>query len=119
MMVVSRGDHKRRARPVVRVSRVTTRERLVDWWFRNRETGEITIGQPPNPPVIVGAVAFGARVILRPPGLIGTALSAVGTAAAVYWAGDEVLRGVNPYRRVMGAAVLGGIAAVLVRRARS
>ena len=97
---------------------MTTRERLVDWWFRNRETGEITIGQPPNPPAIVCAVAFGARVILRPPGLIGTALGAVGTGAALYWAGDEVLRGVNPYRRVMGAAVLGGIVTVLVRHRR-
>jgi hypothetical protein len=100
---------------------VTTRERLVDWWFRNRETGEITIGQPPNPPAIVCAAAFGARVILRPfhpPGLISTALSAVGTAAAVYWAGDEVLRGVNPYRRVLGATALGGVTAVLLRRRR-
>ncbi len=95
-----------------------TRERLVDWWFRNRETGEITIGQPPNPPVIVCAAAFGTRAILRPPGLIGTGLSVVGTGAAVYWAGDEVLRGVNPYRRLMGAAVLGGIVTLLVRRRR-
>ena len=92
---------------------------MVDWWFRNRETGEITIGQAPNPPVIVGAAAFGARLLLRPPGLVGTGLSVVGTGAALYWAGDEVLRGVNPYRRVMGAAVLGGIVVVLLRRGRT
>jgi tetrahydromethanopterin S-methyltransferase subunit D len=94
-----------------------TRDTVVDWWFRNRETGEITIGQPPNPPVKVAMVAFGLRVILRPPGLLGTALGAVGTGAVVYWAGDEVLRGVNPYRRLLGATTLAGVAAVLKRRA--
>ena len=95
-----------------------TREAFVDWCFRNRRTGAITIGQPPNPPAIVCAVAFGARAILRPSAQIGTGLGAIGTAAALYWAGDEVLRGVNPWRRAMGATALGGIVAVLVRRRR-
>jgi hypothetical protein len=36
----------------------------------------------------------------------------------VYWAGDELLRGVNPYRRLLGATTLAGVAAVLKGRAR-
>jgi hypothetical protein len=97
---------------------MTTRDAFVDWCFRNRETGEITIGQPPDPPMVIAMVAFGSRALLRPPGLIGTALGAVGTGAVVYWAGDEVLRGVNPWRRMIGAATLVAVATVLVRRAR-
>jgi hypothetical protein len=27
----------------------------------------------------------------------------------VWWAGDEVLRGVNPFRRLLGAGVLTGV----------
>ena len=48
---------------------------MIDWLFRNRQTGEITIAQMPNAPLIV-------------------------------WAGDEVLRGVNPWRRLLGGGVL-------------
>jgi hypothetical protein len=95
-----------------------TRDAFVDWCFRNRETGEITIGQPPNPPVVIAMVAFGARALLRPPGLVGTVLGAIGTGAVVYWAGDEVLRGVNPWRRTIGVATLGAVATVLAHRAR-
>ena len=96
-----------------------TRDALVDWWFRNRETGEITIGQPPNPPVKIAVAAFGLRALLRPPGLIGTALGAIGTGAVVYWAGDELLRGVNPYRRMTGVTTLAAVATLLARRARA
>jgi hypothetical protein len=116
MMVAGRADLKTTEVRSLESARMTTRERLVDWCFRNRETGGITIGQPPNPAAIVSAAAFGARAIFRPSGRIGTGLGAVGTAAAVYWAGDELLRGVNPWRRTMGAAALGGIVTLLVRR---
>jgi hypothetical protein len=34
--------------------------------------------------------------------------------ALLIWAGDELLRGVNPFRRLLGAAVLGGLVAQLV-----
>jgi len=81
-----------------------------DWWFRDRDTGKITIAQFPNPPlwVFLGAVAVGWFV----DGTIGTAARVVATAALAWWAGDEVLRGVNPWRRALG---VGGMAFVLSR----
>ena len=63
--------------------------------------------------------AFGSRALLRPPDLIGTAHGAIGTGAVVYWAGDELLRGVNPGRRTIGVASLGTVVAFLTRRARA
>ncbi len=95
-----------------------TRQRFVDWCFRNRQTGEITVGQPPNAPVVICVIAFGSRWLFHPPGMLSTALGAIGTGAAVFWAGDELLRGVNPWRRVIGAAVLGGVVIVFAHARR-
>jgi hypothetical protein len=44
-----------------------------------------------------------------------TALDVIGTGALVVWAGDEVVRGVNPARRILGGVVL---ALLLVSRVR-
>ena len=33
-------------------------------------------------------------------------IAAVGTIALIVWAGDEILRGVNPWRRLLGGVVL-------------
>jgi hypothetical protein len=52
------------------------------------------------------------RLILRPSGAAGTALELVATGALIWWAGDEILRGANPWRRLLGGAVL----VVVVRR---
>lgn len=37
------------------------------------------------------------------------------SAALALWAGDEVLRGVNPFRRILGIAVLAWLVLSLVR----
>ena len=95
-----------------------TRQEFVDWCFRNRQTGEITVGQPPNAPVVICVIAFGSRWLFHPPGMIGTALTAIGTGALAFWAGDEVLRGVNPWRRMIGGTVLGGALIVFVHARR-
>ena len=88
----------------------------MNWLFRNRQTGEITIAQAPNPPLIIWLVATVINVIFSPSGAIGTALTIVGTGALVVWAGDELLRGVNPFRRMVGAIVLGAIVVRLIAR---
>ena len=49
-------------------------------------------------------------------GTLRSALSAVATAALVWWAIDEILRGVNPFRRGLGAVVLALTAAQVVTR---
>jgi hypothetical protein len=79
---------------------------MVDWLFRNRQTGEITIGQRANPPMVVFGAALAACRVFRPSGRIATALDLVATAALGAWAVDEVVRGVNPWRRGLGAGAL-------------
>lgn len=51
-------------------------------------------------------VATTLRWALRPDDGWDTALRAVGSLALVVWAVDEVARGVNPFRRMLGAGVL-------------
>ena len=78
----------------------------VDWLFRNRQTGEITIGQVPNLPLVVFAVALAVRWIFSPSGTVGALVAFVGTIALIWWALDELVRGVNPWRRILGGTVL-------------
>jgi len=85
---------------------VASVRRFVDWFFRNRETGRITIGQWPNWSLWVFIGAWTLRRIFAPTGTAGTVLDIVATAALVVWAIDELVRGVNPWRRVLGATVL-------------
>ena len=85
----------------------------MNWLFRNRETGEITVAQAPNPPLWVFLAATIVRAIFRPDGAAGTVLRIVATGALAWWAIDEIARGVNPFRRILGGMVLAGIVASL------
>ena len=85
--------------------------RFLDWFFRDRRTGEIVIGQWPNLPLWLFAGAALARWGLDAsgfavPGWLATALAIVAALSLAWWALDEILRGVNPWRRCLGAAVL-------------
>jgi hypothetical protein len=80
--------------------------RFMRWFFRNRQTGAITIAQAPNTALwifLVGTVLLWAW---HPAGRIGDKLECLVQAAILVWAIDEVLRGANPWRRCLGAAVL-------------
>ena len=79
---------------------------MIDWLFRNRSTGRITIAQAPNVPLLVFLGATGVRWVLHPSGTVGTVVAVIGTLALVVWAADEVVRGVNPWRRLLGGGVL-------------
>ena len=84
----------------------TAAESAFDWCFRSRETGRITIAQFPN----VALGLFLASVVAG--WLVPEATTAhrvvewVGVAALGWWALDELIRGVNPWRRVLG---VGGV----------
>ena len=78
----------------------------VEWLFRNRQTGRITIAQFPNLALGLFLVAAALRTIFDPTGWAGDALSLLATAALIWWAVDEVVRGVNPWRRIVGGAIL-------------
>ena len=90
--------------------------RAFDWAFRDRRTGRVVVAQAPNPPLVVFLVASVAHRLLDLDGSIGTAVRWVATGALLFWAGDEVLRGVNPFRRVLGAVVGAVTLAVVLRR---
>ena len=81
---------------------------FLDWFFRDRRTGRITIGQWPNLPLWVFGAASAVELGTGSAGPVGKGARLVATGALVYWAGDEVVRGVNPWRRSLGAAVLIG-----------
>jgi hypothetical protein len=76
----------------------------VEWLFRNRRTGQITVAQFPN---IALAVFLASEVVDRLP-WTGThfhrPMAWIGAAALAWWAVDEVFRGVNPWRRFLGLA---------------
>lgn len=84
----------------------TPKRNLLSRLFVDRRTGRIVVVQWPNIPlwVWIGASALGW--LAHPGGRWGTALDVLGTAALAFWAIDEVLRGVNPWRRLLGAGVL-------------
>ena len=85
---------------------VAYRGSVIDWLFRNRRTGKLTIVQVPNVPLALFAIAWLVRRFAHPSGALDTALAVVAAAALVVWAGGEILRGVNPWRRFLGGAVL-------------
>ena len=83
----------------------------VDWCFRSRTTGEIVIGQFPNLSFAVFLVAavvrwIATRWIGGADGNVAAVAGVVATVALVVWALDEIIRGVNPWRRALGAGVL-------------
>jgi len=93
---------------VTTVPPASTRDRSplsLDWWVRDRD-GKLVLAQWPNPALGVWLIS----IILGPTGLLGPArtetLTAIGQGALVVWALDELIRGVNPFRRLLGAAVL-------------
>lgn len=77
-----------------------------EWLFRDRTTGGVTIAQVPNAPLWIFLAATAVRVVAEPDDGVRTALDAVAGLALAWWAIDEVVRGANPWRRLLGAAVL-------------
>ncbi len=76
------------------------------WWFENRETGEITVAQFPNWP-LWGIAAGWLLVALSPDtSPVVRIAGCVVVGLWGYWGADELLRGVNPWRRLLGSAVL-------------
>ncbi len=82
------------------------------WWFRDRHTGETVVAQFPNLPLWIFLASVVARAFLAEDTSADSAVAWIGTGALTWWALDEVIRGVNPWRRVLG---VGGCAYAVVR----
>ena len=80
--------------------------RSVRWAFRNRRTGHFTVVQWPNTSLVVYAVLLVLQHVFRPTGGIETLTRVLADVALFVWAIDELLRGVNPFRRALGPAVI-------------
>ena len=91
----------------------------VSWWLRDRrfDDGRWTVVQWPNPALVVFVVAVGVResaLAVVGVTVINEAALYVGRGALLVWGLDELARGVNPFRRLLGAGVLGSQLAAIV-----
>jgi hypothetical protein len=86
------------------------------WMFESRETGRLTVAQWPNLPLAVFLADVVLRWIIHPRHAFAAGLSIVAGVALAMWAVDELVRGVNPFRRLLGAVVLIGQIAALATR---
>lgn len=84
----------------------------VDWWFRDRTTGRIVVAQFPNLALWIFAASAVVGWFVSEKSGAGEFVAGIGTAALAWWALDELIRGVNPWRRVVG---VGGLALVVTR----
>jgi len=80
--------------------------RSVNWLFRSRETGKFTVAQMPNAPLVLFVGFRVAQALVSPSGTAHDVLRWLAIAALALWGLDELLRGVNPFRRILGAAAL-------------
>jgi hypothetical protein len=102
--------------PIMDQQRTGSFSRAFNWIFRDRTTGAITVAQSPNLPLwLFGGLTLGAWVTQGTERL-SEWLSVGADLALTWWALDELLRGVNPWRRFLGAATLVGLAALITLR---
>ncbi len=85
---------------------------LVDRTFRD-EHGRVVLAQSPNPAFGVWAAATGLR--LAADADADVLLRGVAAGALLVWSLDELLRGVTPFRRLLGAGVLAYQVVALLR----
>ena len=78
--------------------------RWADWFFRDRATGRIVVGQFPNWSLWGFVLARVAAALTS--GEPNRWAWIASEAFLVVWALDELFRGVNPWRRCLGGAVL-------------
>ena len=88
--------------------------RFIDWFWRDQQTGRIVFAQWPNLWLWIFAAASLVELITNAAGPTGIGAHIISRAFLLIWAGDELLRGANPWRRCLGIAVLIGLTISLV-----
>lgn len=95
-------------------TRVKVVRRSLDWMFLNRSTGRLTFVQWPNLSLGVFIAASLVTHLFHFGGRPEAALRVLSIAAPLVWGADEIVRGVNPFRRILGAAVSAATLANLI-----
>ena len=85
------------------------------WWFENRETGRITVAQFPNWPLFGVGVGWAVGWITDEGSRWHDLAGVCVVLLWCYWGADEFVRGVNPWRRLLGVGVILWQVASLVR----
>ncbi|MCY7326313.1 MAG: hypothetical protein LH605_09310 [Microbacteriaceae bacterium] len=91
--------------------------RAFDWMFRSRVDGRVVLGQAPNLAILSFTGALILAFVLPPRAAVVVGMIAYGSLA--WWAYDELFFGVNPFRRMLGAAAVVGLAATPVAAIRA
>ena len=79
---------------------------ILNWFFVDRRSGAVVIAQWPNLLLSIAIVAGICTLTLPPGSTAGAAIKIVAKGALILWALDEIIRGVNPWRRSLGTGVL-------------
>jgi hypothetical protein len=77
-----------------------------DWIFRNPKTGRVTFAQFPNLSLAIFLAASLVHRFVHLTDTPRTLLKVVVAVSLAWWAIDEIIRGVNPWRRFLGATIL-------------
>jgi hypothetical protein len=84
---------------------------FIDWYFTDRRTGRILVAHIPNVPILLWMGTVLARQLVESGSELHVLLEWAGSITLGWWAVDELIRGVNPWRRTLG---IGGCIAVVV-----
>jgi hypothetical protein len=80
--------------------------RVIRWMFASRQSGRLTVAQWPNIWLWIFVILTVGLHVLHPRGSAGHLIRVLADVTLLVWAGDELLRGVNPFRRVLGLFVM-------------
>jgi hypothetical protein len=80
--------------------------RAVRWMLLNRRTGRMTVAQWPNVSLSMFLGLSVALHLFHSKGGSEHVLRVFADVALFVWAVDELVRGVNPFRRILGLVVI-------------
>jgi hypothetical protein len=74
--------------------------------FASRQSGRLTVAQWPNIWLWIFVILTVGLHVFHPRGSAEHLTRGLADVALLVWAGDELLRGVNPFRRILGLFVM-------------
>jgi hypothetical protein len=80
--------------------------RAIRWMLVSRRTGRLTVAQWPNVSLSVFIVLTVGSHIFPARARAENLIRVLADVALLIWAADELVRGVNPFRRILGLLVI-------------